>query len=66
MFSTLPDNAIHLLLSNIQEGSGDLVHLNGLPLSCVGTVPLTGIAEAVASEASQVAYCSVLQLPVTI
>jgi len=57
MFGTLPDNAICLFLSNIREGSGGLVHWNVLSLSHTGTVPLTGIAEAVTSEASQVAYC---------
>jgi hypothetical protein len=56
MFSTLPDNAICLFLLNIREGSGGLVHWNVLSLSRTGTVPLTGIVETVASEASQVAY----------
>ena len=53
MFGTHPDNAIHLFFSNIKEGSGGLL----LSHSHTGTVPLTGIAGAVAAEASQVAYC---------
>ena len=57
MFGTLPDNTIHLFLSNIRVVSGGLVHWNVLSLSHTRTVPVTGIAEAVASEAAQVAYC---------
>ena len=52
----LPDNTIRLFLSNIQEGSGDLVHWHVLSFSGTGIVPLNGLAEGVASEASQVTY----------
>jgi len=51
MFGPFQDNVIRLFLSNIREGSGGLVHWNVLSLSRTGTVPLTGIAETVASEA---------------
>jgi len=57
MFGTLPENAILLFLLDIREGSGRLVQWNVLSLPRAGTVPLTGIEEAFASDASQVAYC---------
>jgi hypothetical protein len=59
MIDIFPDKAIRHFLSNVSEASGGLVHWNILSLSCTGLFPvatLTGIAGAVASEASQVAY----------